>query len=275
MSGPSTKRENINAAPVPGLTPDITKLLQQFAGGQNPFQQWGQPSGLQQQGAGVWANYLAQPNAQQRTMDQLMPQWQNQAGDIRAFQNQLTGDYGKLMQQASGQGIIDAAQPVYQRNQQLGADILRQSGPRFASNTERLVQEQGQRGMQDFNLFAQQAMESGRNQQLSALAGLTQGQMGAFGQLGNLTGQQTGLAGGIDQANIGALTGFGNFANTMQGQQLGFQSNIFQGLLQGLLNAGLGPAVLTQDPGSRGQWIEALGKLLSAGISRPSSGGGT
>lgn len=219
MSGPSTKREDINAAPIPGLTPNIQNLLQQFSQGQNPFQQWGQPSGLQQQAGNIWGNYLSQPSGLQRTTDQ--------------FQ-QIYGN-------ASPEGVIGAAQPIFQRNLQLGADTLRQAGPRFASNTERLVQEQGQRGIQDFNLFAQQAQESARNQQLQALMGQTGAQQGAFG-------------------------GFGGFANQMQGQQLGFQQNLFNQLFGGLLNSGIGPAVLTQNPGSRQAILQAMGQLGGSAI---------
>lgn len=68
-----------------------------------------------------------------------------------------------------GKGILDAATPIFNRNLQQGADVLRQSGPRFASNTERLVGDQNVRAMQDFNLFSQNVLESGRNRQLQTL----------------------------------------------------------------------------------------------------------
>lgn len=186
------------------------------------------------------------------------------APGIQGLLGQQQSGYNQVFQNASGQGILNAAQPIFQRNLQLAADTLRQAGPRFASNTERLVREQGERSLQDFNLFAQQAMQSGREQQLAALAGLTQGQLGAFGTLGNFGGLLGQAAGGVDAAQLARLTSMGDFANTVRGQQLGFDQNTLSLLLTALMQAGVGPAVLTQNPGARGEILGALGTIGGA-----------
>ena len=77
---------------------------------------------------------------------------------------------------------MNAALPGFQENLQRSADILRQSGPRFASNTERVVGEQSRGAVQDFNLFQQQVFEAGRNRQLQTLLGAGQFSLGQSGQ---------------------------------------------------------------------------------------------
>lgn len=179
--GPSTTRENINSAPLPGLTDPLSNLLQGFLqSGQLP-QGFSQPSALQQQSSNAFSNLLNQGNP--------------------------------------GTGVIDAAQPVYQRNLQQSADMLRQAGPRFNSNTERLVGEQGNKAMQDFNLFQQQVLQQGQTQQLNN------------------------------------LTGAGNFANNQQQQQM----DLIQKLLGISGDLGAGPAVLQQHPGTFDQIMKGLG----------------
>lgn len=102
---------------------------------------------------------------------------QNLLPQTSALQQQSNTFLQNLLGQTPGQGVLDAATPIFQRNLQQGADILRQSGPRFASNTERLIGEQGNKAMQDFNLFSQQVMQEGINQQLTG-AGLVNQQRG-------------------------------------------------------------------------------------------------
>lgn len=143
----------------------------------------------------------------------------------------------------AGQDILNASNPIFARNLQLGADTLRQSGPRFNSNTERLVQMQGNQALQDYNLFAQNVMESGRARQLQAAQ--------TYG----------GLAQGADNSLNQLLSGAGGFANTMQGQQLGATTSNIHDLLGLLGQAGIGPAVLTQHPGTWANINSTLGSL--------------
>lgn len=181
--GPSTTRENINSAPLPGLTNPLQNLLQGFLqSGQLP-QGMGQPSDLQRQSSNAFGNLLNQGNP--------------------------------------GTGVIDAAQPVFQRNLQLGADTLRQAGPRFNSNTERLIGNQGNQAMQDFNLFQQNVLQQGQQQQLANLVGA------------------------------------GNFGNQMQGQQQALISQLLG--MSGQLGAG--PAVLQQHAGTFDQLMKGLGTV--------------
>lgn len=188
MSGPSTKRTDINSASLPGLTDPLQGLLKGFlqSGGQLPSTM-GQPSALQQQSSNAFSNLLNQGNP--------------------------------------GAGVIDAAQPIFQRNLQLGADTLRQAGPRFASNTERLVGNQGTQAMQDFNLFQQNVLQQGQQQQLANL-------MGA-----------------------------GNFANAGAAQQ----QALIQQLLGMSGSLGAGPAVLQQNKGGLANIFSALGTAANLG----------
>lgn len=184
MGGAKVKAVDRNlTAPTPELRQPGINMLQGFA--QNP-QQWlqgmmpQQPSMLQSFGPG---------------------------GTMSNFLNNLVSN-------TPGQGVLDAAQPIFQRNMQLGADTLRQAGPRFASNTERLVGEQGNRAMQDFNLFSQQVMQEGINQQLAG-AGLA-GQVG-LGQQSN----ELGFMGPLLQQMLGTTFGAGGLTQqpTLQQQK--------------------------------------------------------
>lgn len=141
MSGPSTNREDVNTAPIQELSPQVTDFLQ------NLLQD---PSSV--------ANFL--PSTPQR----------------QAIESQFArlGGFGPNANGTPGQDILNAATPIFDRNLQQGADVLRQSGSRFNSNTERLVGEQGNKAFQDFNLFSQQVLESGRNRQLQSLLGASQ-----------------------------------------------------------------------------------------------------
>lgn len=99
----------------------------------------------------------------------LFPQSQLNQGVQQSFLSQfVTPEF------APGTGVIEAARPIFERNLQQGTDVLRQSGPRFSSGTERLVQQQGTQAIQDFNLFQQQVLESGADRQLQGLIGAGQ-----------------------------------------------------------------------------------------------------
>lgn len=215
MSGPSTTRANVNTAPLPGLTGDVESLLQGFL--QNPQQavQGFFPQGRLQQQIG-------------NTFSQLLSGFQGQGGGSDFLNSLLSG----------GQGVIDAAQPVFQQNLQTSTDLLRQAGPRFASGTNRQVQDLSQRSLQDFNLFQQQVLESGKNRQLQAL--------------------------------LGGLGGASQFSLGQSGQQQG----IFQQLLGGAFNLGTGPAVLQQNPGTFSDILGVAGTLGGLGLGALGIGGG-
>ena len=147
----------------------------------------------------------------------------------------------------AGQDVLSAAQPIFQRNLQLGADTLRQSGPRFNSNTERLIGDQGNKALQDFNLFSQNVIESGRNRQLNAAQ--------TYG----------GLAQGADNSYNQLLQGAGGFANQMQGQQLNSNTALIQALLGLSGQAGIGPAALVNHPGGFANVMKAIGTGVGVG----------
>lgn len=190
MGGPSVSRQNINTAPIQGLSSPLESLLKNFLQSkQNPFASATQPSDLQRQTAGAYSSLINQGNM--------------------------------------GQGVINAAQPIFEQNLQRGADILRQSGPRFASNTERLVGEQTQHALNDFNLFQANALQQGQQQQLANLVGA------------------------------------GDFGNTMQGQALGFDAQMLSQLLGLAGTGGMGPAALIQHQGTFQDIMQGVGGAAS------------
>lgn len=85
-------------------------------------------------------------------------------------QNALAGIYGGGN---PGQSIVNAYQPIFQRNLALAQD----QGPRFSSGNELLRTQ----SMNDFNMFAQQALQQGQQRQLEAAMGA--GQLGINSQL--------------------------------------------------------------------------------------------
>ncbi len=183
MSGPSTTRAGVNAAPLPGLTQPVEQLLQGFL--QNPAQTAGR----------------FQPTS--------------------ALQSQIGNTFSQLLSGGliGGESVINAAQPIFEQNLQTSADILRQEGPRFASGTQRRVQDLSQRSLQDFNLFQEQTLASGQNRFLQGLLGAGQFSLGQSGQ----------------------------------------QNQLIQQLLGGAFNLGTGPAVLQQNPGTLSDILGVVG----------------
>lgn len=248
MSGPSVKRQNINTAPLPGLTDPLSGFLGHILSnptGSNPFinQFAFQPSDLQRQTGDAYSNLL------------------NGTTNAQTAFNSARGAIESQLQGVPGMDILNASQPIFQRNMQLGADTLRQAGPRFASNTERLVGEQGQKAIQDYNLFSQNVMESGRARQLAAA--------GMLGQLGQ----------GADASILANLTGAGGFANqlgSMQQQGQGMQMNYLQNLMGMIGNLGAGPAALVNKPGGFANAMQAIGTIGGLGVAafRPGGMGG-
>ena len=80
-----------------------------------------------------------------------------------------------MLSGAPGGAVVGTALPVFQRN--LGEALSRQRevGSRFASAGQREARLLEQQGLQDFNLFAQQSLMQGRQQQLAELLGAFQG----------------------------------------------------------------------------------------------------
>ena len=174
MGGPKTTRIDPNlTAPQSTLRDPSTQFLEAFL--KNPSSIMGllpPTSALQQQTGSAWQNYIGGTN------------------NATAAFNQASPFLKKLLEQTPGQGVLDAATPIFGRNLQLGADTLRQAGPRFNSNTERLVGEQGNKALQDFNLFSSSFAAGG----LSQPGTLQQGQpwwqqaLGAGSQIAGIYG---------------------------------------------------------------------------------------
>jgi hypothetical protein len=200
-------------------------------------QRLGLTSPLQQQTTDAFSNFLAQPSAQERTL----AQFQGPLGELLA---------GRGV--ADPAGVLNAAQPIFDRNLAEALATQREAGPRFASTAMRESGRLQQGALQDFNLFAQQTLESGRQRQLQA-------QLGAASALG-------GLAGGVDQTRLGGMQAAGQFGLGISQQQLA----ALMPLLQQLFNAGgLNSAPgFVQQPGALGQiagLAGAVGGLATGG----------
>lgn len=74
-----------------------------------------------------------------------------------------------------GGSVVGAQLPIFQRNLAEGLARQREVGPRFASAGQREARLLEQQGLQDFNLFANQALMQGRQQQLAEILGSFQG----------------------------------------------------------------------------------------------------
>ena len=155
-----------------------------------------------------------------------------QQGQPASMNQQLSNVYmNQLGQQNPGMDVVNAAQPIHQRNVQQGADMLRQAGPRFASNTERLVADQGQKANQDFNLFQQQVLESGLQRQLQAAGQAGQFSLGQQGLNQQAFQNMFGNAFGAGVASPALIQNPGGFANAMNvlGTVGGIASNFIPG----------------------------------------------
>jgi len=161
-----------------GIGGDILSRLQSLTGMGMPQQ----PSALQQQTGNTFSQLLSGPTAQERAFNIALP----------GIQQQLSG--------MPGQDILGSAQPIFQRNLSEALQTQRQfGGPRFASESGRQASQLQQRSLQDYNLFAQNVMEAGRQRQLQAA-----GVLGGLGQ-------------GADASRLGIAQGAGQFA--LGGQQ--------------------------------------------------------
>jgi len=241
MSGPSVNRENVSTAPIESLQDPLQQLLSSFASGGGPdlgqFSAGGS-NALQSQLGNVFQNLLAQPSAQQRTLD--------------TFSGTLQG----IGQGAAGNQLISSARDSLNTNLETGAAVLRQSGPRFGSNTERLIGEQGEQALRDFSVFEGGVRQQDIQNQLAAI---------------DLRGR---LSGGADAFRSGVAGQAGQFALGQQGAEqagLNTQAQLFQQLLQQLFQAGGGGSapVISQNPGSLSGILGAAGGIGGAALGGP------
>ena len=157
MTGPSQSRLNPTEPGLRGPALDILRQLGSGGGAAGLGQRLGLPgTALQQQGLSAFANLLAQPTPQFRADASL-------------------ADIQRMLQGAPGGGVVGTALPVFQRNLTDALGRQREVGSRFASAGQRESRLLEQQGLQDFNLFAQQALQQGRQQQLSEILGSFQG----------------------------------------------------------------------------------------------------
>jgi hypothetical protein len=204
LSGPSLKRGGQKQqsfegqygmgsfqAPLPQLTPQTVDLLNQFL--TNP----------QQAIQGI-----------QPTSD-----LQKQLGNTFS---QLVSGMAPERQTETARGILGAAQPVFQQNLQRGADVIRQGGPRFASAANQQIGDLTQRSLNDFNLFAQQALQTQQGLDLQGLAQATQFDQG-------VTGQNLQML--LPFLQMGMLAGGAQSAAPLV-QDPGFMGNVMAPLLQ-------------------------------------------
>lgn len=113
-------------------------------------------------------------------------------GDIFARLNSVFGQFGgagvtdaqtglRSIMGDTGQGLLDAYQPTYQKN--LG--LAREQGPRFSTGNAML----GAQALNDYNLFAAQTGENARNRALQAAMGLGNLSLGQGQGQGNILQQ--------------------------------------------------------------------------------------
>lgn len=107
----------------------------------------------------AFSNYLAQPSADQRTNAATLAM-QGGTSNIPGFD------------------VLNAAGPIFSRNLTESLARTRNVGPRFSSTADAQARLLEQQGLQDFNLFAQQVLEQGRQRQLQGILGFAQANQG-------------------------------------------------------------------------------------------------
>lgn len=160
MGGPRVQR--LNPAGQPQMSPYANSLLQSVFAGFGPS-----ATGAQRSGTGFGGllqrfgqNPLGTPTGS--------PGMSTNAGGLLGQLSQIEGL--PSWQNFGGQQVLDAAQPLFQRNLQNALSLQRESGPRFSSGQDLLGMQTSQRALQDFNLFAQDVLQRGQQTQLQALA---------------------------------------------------------------------------------------------------------
>jgi len=110
----------------------------------------------------AFTNMLGQPSAEQRT---------------NAATLSMQGGLGTASN-IPGFDVLNAAGPVFQRQLTESLARTRNVGPRFSSTADAQARLLEQQGLSDFNLFAQQVLEQGRNRQLQGILGFAQANQG-------------------------------------------------------------------------------------------------
>lgn len=173
MGGAKVTR--LNPASQPGLTqPGLDLLYSIFGGG------GGQGNFGSKAGAGLFQQMGGTTGAQRNPLAE--------GGNISERLNSIFGNPGGASADAlmalggghnPGQDVLNAAQPVFQRN--LG--LAQEQGARFSSGNELLRTQ----ALNDFNLFGANVLQQGLDQQMRALLGAgdlrLQGQMPLIQQL--------------------------------------------------------------------------------------------
>ena len=204
---------------------DVLSRLRGAWGFQQPQ---GAPAGLPPELVNAFANYLQQPTGDQRT---------------NAATLAMQGDTSNI----PGFDVLNAAGPIFSRNLSDSLSKTNNQGARFSSTNDAQNRLLKQQGLQDFNLFAQQVLEAGRQRQLQGILGYAQAQQGQQGL--NLQGQ------GLQ----------------LQGQQLQLQALL--PLLQALFGGGLSPGV-TVGPSPLSQLASLGGTAATLATAGAFGGGG-
>jgi hypothetical protein len=199
ITGPSQSRLKPTEPSLRPASLDILKLLGSQGGAASLGQRLGLPGiGLQQQGLQALSNLLAQPT----------PEFRNNA-TLQQLQQMLAG--------TPGGNVVSAGLPVFQRNLQDALARQQEVGPRFASAGQRESRLLEQQGLQDYNLFTQQALSQGRQQQLSEILGAFQGASSAQAPQLALLQQllPTLFGGGLSQGVTVGPSALGTIAGTV------------------------------------------------------------
>ena len=160
MGGPKVTR--LNPAGQPQMSPYANNLLQSVFAGFGPG-----ATGAQRSGTG-FGGLLQRFGQNPLGTPQGSPGMSTNAGGLLGQLSQVEGL--PSWQNFGGQQVLDAAQPIFQRNLQNALSFQREQGPRFSSGQDLLGMQTSQRALQDFNLFAQDVLQRGQQTQLQALA---------------------------------------------------------------------------------------------------------
>jgi len=173
-------------------------------------------------------------------MDNIFGNLLSQNPEVQTYNNANSFLGENIFSQNPGQGIMDALEPVFQRNLQFGLGQMANRAPSVSTSAMQLEgTDLTRQALQDFNLLGAQSMQQGVNQQLSGLP-----------TLGGLSNQA-----GMNPMN--RALGVGNLALGGRGQDLQNQQSLLNmGQQQQQFNSLFG---LQQD---QQQWNQNTGAAL-------------
>lgn len=217
-----------NIKPVQG---GIADFLQGVFQGETASPFGGMASPLQQQATGGIAQFLGQQSPEQQVFRQMAPQLAQQAEGGTQF-TELQNPFGAMGAPQQARATVKAAQPIFQENLSNALTTLGAQAPSIRNTA--FAQQAGettQRALQDFNLFAQQALQQGQQLQqrgresalnfLTGARGLQQQATAQAGQQGlQAAGTLGQLAGQAGQAPFNRLLGAGQFGLQTAQQQI-------------------------------------------------------